>query len=147
MRFHRRRRTHLSPLDAFRAEVIASIGILGIELKITDDRGHFPVVAALDDEPVEVLLRRIAGVGGNATVFSHGRSVRSATVVNVADALDPLAGEDLASEGNRPGRTASVGALLDYLRLKSDGVQLSITFDAAQGVSEVGEVREVPAFR
>ena len=147
MRFHRRRYAQLDDLDAFRAEVVANIAIAGIDLKITDEHGAFPVVAALDSEPVALLMRRIAGVGGNATVFSRGRDfVRLATIVNADDALDPSAGEDMASEGNRPGESASVGALLDYLALKEDGVKLSITVESAEGRSEVGGVQQVPAF-
>lgn len=139
------RRPRLSRLDAFRVEVMHKIGVLDLELKATNEHGELPVVAVLDDEPISVMLRRVAAVGGNATVFARGEHVRVVTFTNVADALDPEAGEDMASDGNRPGATAAVGAFLDYLELRHAGVRVALGPHSTQR-SEASGVRDVPAF-
>lgn len=122
-------KSNMSRLDRFRVEVLNNIMLHDITLTATDENGERPVVVALDEEPIAVMLHRIANVGGNATVFSRSVSgpVRVVTFANVADALDPGAGEDMASRGQQPSATASVGAFLDYARLRPEGVRVAVS--------------------
>ncbi|MDP9735050.1 MULTISPECIES: hypothetical protein [unclassified Curtobacterium] len=115
-------------LDAFRQEVDRSLAVgrfAEIELEVVDVEGRSPVVVALEDERLPVLLRRIEAVGGFANVFVKTRDgVRRVSVMDVDGALDVRGADDMRREGDQPSADSSVGVFVDYLAARTAGVVL-----------------------
>lgn len=117
-----------SELDKFRNSININLAVGALadeELPVVDDEGKHPVVAALSNERLAVLLGRIEKVGGYANVFiSNERTVTMLAFIDSSCAIGASEAEDLASDGERPGVDATVGTFLDYLMLKPNGVRL-----------------------
>ncbi|MCM3504166.1 hypothetical protein M3666_03440 [Curtobacterium sp. ODYSSEY 48 V2] len=115
-------------LDAFRQEVDRSLAVgrfAEIDLEVVDVEGRSPVVVALEDERLPVLLRRIEAVGGFANVFVKTRDgVRRVSVMDVDGALDVRGADDMRREGDQPSADSSVGVFVDYLAARTAGVVL-----------------------
>ncbi len=115
-------------LDAFRQEVDRSLAVgrfAEVELEVVDVEGRSPVVVALEDERLPVLLRRIEAVGGYANVFVKTRDgVRRVSVMNVDGALDVRGADDMRREVDQPSVDSSVGVFIDYLAARTAGVVL-----------------------
>jgi hypothetical protein len=115
-------------LDAFRQEVDRSLAVgrfAEIELEVVDVEGRSPVVVALEDERLPVLLRRIEAVGGFANVFVKTRDgVRRVSVMDVDGALDVRGADDMRREDDQPSADSSVGVFVDYLVARTAGVVL-----------------------
>lgn len=115
-------------LDAFRREVDRSLAVgrfADLELEVVDVDGRSPVVVALEDERLPVLLRRLEAVGGYANVFVRtGDGVRRVAVMDTDGALDVRGADDMRSADDQPGADSSVGVFVDHLATRSGGVLL-----------------------
>jgi hypothetical protein len=116
-----------SRLDAFRREVDWHLGcgaLADFDLPVTGDDGGFPVVVALEDERLSIVLGRLRAVGGFANLFVKGnRRVRMASVIDTACAIgtpdDVFTGDDI------PWATVTVGFFLDYVERNPNGIAIS----------------------
>ena len=132
----------LSELDRFWTEVLVNLADQDITLDITDSNGECPVVVALDEERLAVLMRRVEGVGGFANVFSRGkRLVRQVSVLRASDALFEAEAENMTAEP--PSGDVSVGAFLDYVETQKRGVVIPALPNAPTNAQVLREVREV----
>jgi hypothetical protein len=116
-------------LDDFRREVnwnLACGALADFELPVTGVDGTFPVVVALEDEPLSIVLGRLRAVGGFANLFVHGDDgrVRLVSVIDQRSAIGEP-DDDMSPEGERPGVTATVGMFLDYFTRHPHGVVLA----------------------
>lgn len=129
-------------LDDFRREIALELAIGDIatsDLAVVNDDGDAPVVVALDDERLGVLLARVRGAGGYANVFVRvGHSYARIAFIDVNGAIDPNSAEDFASASDRPSGNASVGMFLEYLRSRPNGLRIP----ARLSDDEVAIVRE-----
>ncbi|GAA2225912.1 hypothetical protein N1031_04215 [Herbiconiux moechotypicola] len=118
-------------LDDFRQEMFAAIALGELadrELAVVDDEGRAPVIVAMDDERLAVLLRRIEMVGGYANVFvKSAGGVRYLAVLRASGAVDPESATDMTSDAPNPATT--VAMFLDYLLLQPNGVRLPNSLD------------------
>ena len=76
-----------SRLDAFRRNVswnLACGALADVDLPVIGDDGGNPVVVALDEEPISLLLGRLRAVGGYANLFVL-RADNSVSTVQVVD--------------------------------------------------------------
>jgi hypothetical protein len=117
-----------SQLDNFRRELNSSLAygaLADMDLPVTSDDGGCPVVVALEDERVSVVLGRLRAVGGFANLFVRGggRRLRVASVINSSCAI-PIPDDDMTGDEG-PGPTATVGTFLDYVERRPNGVMLS----------------------
>lgn len=116
-----------SRLDDFRREVnhnLAFGALANVDLPVTGDDGCCPVVVALENERLSVVLGRLRAVGGFANLFVKGKGrVRMASVISAECAIsDP---DDDMTGDEAPGVNATVGMFLDYLERRPNGVILS----------------------
>lgn len=101
-----------------------------------DLNGEYPVVVALDIEPLTLLAERVQAVGGAATVFvrrADGVAVLTAgrgTCLDVPEALD-LSHEEWHSGA------ATIGMFLSLLERHQHGVILPDHFPDAESVTSV----------
>lgn len=120
-------------LDRFRRSVHTNLALGALadqELPVVDNEGNFPIVVALEDERLAVLMRRVSNVGGYATAFvDREASVQVLSFIDSSCSIDADAAEDLASDDARPGATATVGMFVDYLTMKPHGVRLPSKVD------------------
>lgn len=130
-----------SEIDAFRVEVMMNLATSDIRLDIVDDRGEVPVVVALDDEPLSVLMRRIANTGGFANVFARGPHVRQVSFVRAESSLFEKDADDMVAD-EAPSGAVTVGAFLDYVETQSDGVNIPAVLPSAMGAT-VRDARDV----
>lgn len=137
-------------LDVFRHEINLELAIGDLAkstLPVVNDEGDAPVVVALAEERLSVLLARVRNAGGYANVFirlpdGHSR----VAIIDVAGAIDPGAAEDFASAADRPSGNASVGMFLVYLSTRPNGVRIpSHLHDDEMAV--VGQPRELSLSR
>lgn len=117
-----------SQLDEFRREVnfnLAVGALADFELPVTGDDGGCPVVVALEDEALSIVLGRLKAVGGYANLFVRGADqVRMASVIDSSSALAE-ASDDMTLDGERPNPDATVGMFLDWVEKCPNGVKLS----------------------
>jgi hypothetical protein len=117
----------VSELDRFRWEVshALALGRLSeVELPVVDIRGQSPVVVALGEERLAVLLRRVQAVGGYANVFVRRESGTSLVAfLDASGALDPQSAEDM-SGSERPSADATVDLFVEYLLARPQGILL-----------------------
>lgn len=125
----------MSELDAFRAEINRSLAVgdfAAVALEVVDLEGRTPVVVALADDRLPVLLRRIESVGGYANVFvKTAGGVRRVAVMDVDGALDVRSADDMRSASEQPSSDSTVGAFVDYLAHRVSGVVLPARFATA----------------
>lgn len=125
-------------LDAFRAEVdwnLACGALADHDLPVTSDDGDHVVVVALTEEPLSILLGRLRAVGGYANLFVKGaQGVRMVSVIK-DDCAISNPDEDMTPPAQRPGANATVGIFLDYLKLRPNGVRLSMVNPAQPPVA------------
>ena len=118
----------MSELDAFRAEVSRSLAVgdlANVELEVVDVDGRTPVVVALEDERLPVLLRRIEAVGGYANVFVRTRAgIGRIAVMDVEGALDVRSADDMRPVAEQPSPDSTVGTFIEYLEHRAGGVVL-----------------------
>lgn len=117
-----------SRLDHFRREVnhnLALGALAHVDLPVTSDDGGCPVVVALEDERLSVLLGRLRAVGGFANLFVQGAKgrVRMASVIHESCAIQEP--DDDMTGDESPGTAATVGMFLDYVARRPNGVLLS----------------------
>jgi hypothetical protein len=116
-----------SKLDIFRREVnrnLAFGALADVELPVTSDDGGCPVVVALEEERLSVVLGRLRAVGGFANLFVRGQGrVRMASVIGESCAIAVPDDEMIGDES--PGPDATVGMFLDYVARRPNGVMLS----------------------
>ncbi|RPE77865.1 MULTISPECIES: hypothetical protein [unclassified Frondihabitans] len=112
-------------LDDFRLEIDILIALGGRQLTVRDNNGECPVVAALEEERLPVLLRRVESVGGYANVFTKGRgsSIRHFVVMDATGALD-VRGAETMLDAEQPSPESTVGMFVDYLSRQKAGVLL-----------------------
>ncbi len=95
---------------------LACGSLADLDLPVTGDDGGYPVVVALDSEPLHVLLGRLRAVGGFANLFVWAAGeVRLVSVIDNRCAI-PEPDDDMSPPPERPGANATVGMFLDYLR-------------------------------
>jgi hypothetical protein len=115
-----------SRLDAFRRDVnwhLACGELADFDLPVTDDDGGFPVIVALEDERLSVVLGRLRAVGGFANLFVEGdRRVRMVSVIRTECAIGT---PDDVFDTDTPSATATVGMFLDYVERNPNGVAIS----------------------
>ncbi|WP_144751389.1 hypothetical protein [Curtobacterium pusillum] len=118
----------MSELDAFRAEVNRSLAVgdlADVELEVVDDEGRTPVVVALGDERLPVLLRRMESVGGYANVFVKTvAGIRRVAVMDVDGALDVRSADDMSAASDQPSADSTVAVFVEYLSHRRGGVVL-----------------------
>lgn len=103
------------------------------ELEVVDVDGHAPVVVALDEERLEVVLRRIQNAGGYANVFVAGAEhIRRASFIDARSAVTE-AGADTLTGDLRPSGQTTIGMFLDYTEMHPEGVILPMSL-APDGV-------------
>jgi hypothetical protein len=116
-----------SRLDAFRRNVswnLACGALADVDLPVIGDDGGSPVVVALDEEPISLLLGRLRAVGGYANLFVL-RADNSVSTVQVVDERCAIGvpDDDIVCP---PSATSTVGMFLDYLEHHPNGVVLSV---------------------
>ncbi len=122
-------------LDEFRQSILLNLGTGALEntqLPVVDARGQHPIVAALSEERLAVLLRRVQAVGGFANVFvldAVEGSVQLVPFIDRRSAILADSAEDLTSAVDRPAPDATVGMFLAYLSVKAHGVLLPALLD------------------
>lgn len=127
-------------LDEFRQSILLNLGDGALEdeeLPVVDARGQHPIVAALAEERLAVLMRRVQAVGGFANVFvldDVDHAVRMVPFIDRRSAILADSAEDLTGDAERPGADATVGMFLAYLELKPYGVLLPASLDADRPV-------------
>jgi hypothetical protein len=135
-----------SQLDEFRQEVnwnLACGALADVQLPVVGVDGNYPVVVALEDEPLSIVLGRLRAVGGFANLFVRGaHRVRAASVIDKRSAIIDD-GEDMCAEGEHPGPTATVGMFLDYLAQCPRGIVLSIVSGDADRPALATDARTV----
>lgn len=111
-------------LQEFTAEVMLNFGLGNLTLDVVDTDGKFPIVPALEHEPLASLMHRVMMTsGGYANVFVGGvGQVRQVSFIPTSDAVYAEDAEDMTD--HPPAGVVTVGAFLDYLSLKSHGVNL-----------------------
>jgi hypothetical protein len=118
----------MTDLDAFRRAIDRSLAIgdlADVDLDVVDVDGRSPVVVALEDERLPVLLRRVETVGGYANVFVKTQAgVRRVAVVDIDGALDVRSADDMRATDEQPSAECSVGTFVDYLAARPGGVVL-----------------------
>lgn len=91
---------------------------------ITNDKGQIALVACLDEEPLRVLVDRVAACGGYATVFS----LRQDGLVRITEVVDDQCAirddTDLMIADEAPDPEAPIGLFLDYLATQETGVTI-----------------------
>jgi hypothetical protein len=104
-----------SRLDNFRRKVnrnLAYGALADMDLPVTSDDGGCPVVVALEDERLSVVLGRLRAVGGFANLLMRGNGrVRLASVIGASCAI-PDPDDDMTGDDG-PGPKATVGMFLD----------------------------------
>lgn len=119
-----------SQLDAFRREVNINLAVgalADLDLPVTSDNGDFPVVVALEGEPLSIVLGRLRAVGGYANLFVSNTidRVRLVAVVDSRSAVNDRVADDMTAPGEAPGIDATVGTFVDWLERCPHGVKLS----------------------
>ncbi|MFC9966318.1 hypothetical protein ACFVH4_18980 [Nocardia ignorata] len=119
-----------SQLDAFRREVNINLAVgalADVELPVTSNDGGFPVVVALEDEPLSKALGRIRAAGGYANLFvsNEDRRVRMVAFMDSGCAVNDQDADDMTGPGEAPGIDATVGMFVDWLEQCPNGVKLS----------------------
>ncbi|CPZ82713.1 Uncharacterised protein [Mycobacteroides abscessus] len=79
-------------LDVLRRKIdwnLACGALADADLLVTSDDGGFPVVVALEEEPLSILLGRLRAVGGYANLFVEGvnGSVRRVSAIGEVSSL------------------------------------------------------------
>jgi hypothetical protein len=139
----------ITELDAFRHEVDRSLAVgalADVDLQVVDLEGRSPVVVALEDERLPVLLRRVEAVGGYANVFVRTRQgIRRISVMDVDGALDVRSADDMRAHDEQPSTASTVGTFVDYLTARAGGVVLPARLaSAARGALPARQVEIVP---
>lgn len=133
---------NMTAIEEFRVEVLMNLATGDFPLDIVDERGEMPVVVALDEEPLEVLMRRVANTGGYANVFAKGEhAIRQASVLRRESALYEADADDMTVEA--PAGHVTVGAFLDYVRTQEHGVNIPAILPAQAIPATVRDAREV----
>ncbi|MEV6337200.1 hypothetical protein AB0M12_21075 [Nocardia vinacea] len=119
-----------SQLDAFRREINVNLAVGALadfDLPVTSDDGGFPVVVALEGEPLSILLGRLRAVGGYANLFVSNAvdRVRFVAVVDASSAVNDKVADDMTAPEEAPGIDATVGMFVDFLEQCPHGVKLS----------------------
>ncbi|MCS5732394.1 hypothetical protein [Herbiconiux daphne] len=133
-------------LDEFRREVhfaLANDSGDDLGLAVVDVDGNSPVVVALGDERLAVLLRRVQAVGGFANAFV--RRTDGVAVVAFLDAngaIDPASADDMTGD-DRPSADATVDIFIDYLLNKPGGVLLPKSL-ATEESAQIVRARQEP---
>ncbi|SIJ39137.1 Conserved protein of uncharacterised function; putative phage protein [Mycobacteroides abscessus subsp. bolletii] len=116
-------------LELFRREVnfnLAEGALANVDLSVTNDEGETPVVVALVDELLSVMIERIQAAGGYANVFVQDRRnrkvLRFAVVREVCAIGEP---DDTMVGDEAPGRNATIGMFLHYVQQHPNGVTIS----------------------
>lgn len=108
--------------------------LAAVEL-VTNDHGDCPVVVALDDESLAIVLGRVRAVGGYGTVVSRGAERdRIVSLIQAEGSLAP------SPDVLTPGATASFGMFLDHVELHPEGVSIPAAFDAPAKARDAHEV-------
>lgn len=117
-------------LDAFRRDVNLSLAVgelADVDLEVVNSEGKSPVVVALDEERLEVVLRRVQNAGGFANLFVKGPGVvRRASFIDARSALGEAGADDLTG-AQRPSGQTTIGMFLDYAALHDEGVNLPLS--------------------
>lgn len=130
-----------NPLDQFRTEVMINVGLGMIDLEVVDTSGDHPVVVALANESMATLMRRVANVGSFANVFVRGDGqVCLVNVLPSESAIFEDTAEDMTAEP--PQGQVTVGAFLDYLKIRQHGVRLPALLPST-AISTIEKPREV----
>ncbi|AMU24443.1 Uncharacterised protein [Mycobacteroides abscessus] len=130
-------------LDVLRRKIdwnLACGALADADLLVTSDDGGFPVVVALEEEPLSILLGRLRAVGGYANLFVEGvnGSVRRVSAIGEVSSLRHA--DDRLVDTDRPGPGATVGMFLDYLDRCPNGVVLSMDTSRQSCVRDSGKV-------
>lgn len=115
-------------LDAFRRELnydLACGTLADVDLPVTGADGGCPIVVALEDESLSIVLGRLRSVGGFANLFVRGGGrVRMASVIDETCAIADL-DDYMTAKGERPDPSATVGMFLDWVERNPNGVTIS----------------------
>lgn len=138
-----------SQLDAFRRviNINLAVGALAdLDLPVTGDDGGFPVVVALESEPLSTLMGRLRAVGGFANLFVNWKDrVQLIEVIDDSCAVDPNSADDMSAPGDSPGADATVGMFVDWLICCPQGVKLSYAVGQPALARDPQELKLSPA--
>ena len=133
-------------LDEFRREVhfaLANDSGDDLGLAVVDVEGNSPVVVALGDERLAVLLRRVQAVGGFANAFVRRTDgVAIVAFLDANGAIDPASADDMTGD-DRPSADATVDIFIDYLLNKPGGVLLPKSL-ASEESAQIVRARQEP---
>src|SRR5690606_78539 len=129
-------------LEQFTDELAWNFGTLDLLLDVVDPEGKYPLVAALETEPLAVVMQRIMMFsGGYANLFVRGADhVRQVSFMPSSEAIFAGHAEDMTSEP--PAGIVTIGAFLDYAETQEHGVVLPAMLSMSTG-ARASNVREV----
>ncbi|MBV0917954.1 hypothetical protein [Mycobacteroides chelonae] len=130
-------------LDVLRRKIdwnLACGALADADLLVTSDDGGFPVVVALEEEPLSILLGRLRAVGGYANLFVEGVNGAVRRVSAIGEVSSLRHADDRLVDTDRPGPGATVGMFLDYLDRCPNGVVLSMDTSRQSCVRDSGQV-------
>ena len=112
-------------LCVFQSTVSDSIsdGYLDDMLTVTDDNGDYPIVCALGEEPLSLLIERCSAIGGDANIFVHGAKGVSLLASRSGSSQLPTAKiVDLADPEEWQNGDAAIDLFLEYLALSESKI-------------------------
>ena len=125
----------------FEAEVNYNIarGVVDEMMTVRDSRGAYPVVIALANESISMLLRRIVAIGGRANAFikNEDESVTYLSIVPDNAARNNLL--DLSDKSQWSNGDAEIGLLLNMLRNRYSGVIVPSELRSSEDVLGIEE--------
>lgn len=112
-------------LCVFQSTVSESIsdGYLDNMLTVRDDNGDYPIVCALGEEPLGLLIERCDAIGGDANVFVHGaKGVSFLSSRSGSFQLPDAKIVDLADSEEWQNGNAAIDLFLEYLALSESKI-------------------------
>lgn len=111
-------------LANFRIEVNQNLarGEFDHMLVVKDEHGEYPVVTALGNEPLSLLLERVSALGGRANIFVKGSEGVSFILADYPeDGVQPL---DLSDGAQWASGESAIDIFLQYLRTQKNGIAM-----------------------
>ena len=125
-------------LADFENEVLYNVMLGTTTPKVTDSRGHTPLIACLESETVGTLLARIERAGGCGTIYALSKTGK-VSVIAVQD-KDPEVPSPTDLAADTLSESSPIGLFIDYISTQEDGVYLTGSKMRSYGVAELERV-------